>query len=75
MRLILATVLVVLAGAVGWFAGVRLGPAEDWSAPVDAVVTGSTESDPQPIRRVSQPVRVIVAQEPAVAPVEPTDLV
>lgn len=78
MRLILALVLVCLAGAVGWFAGVHVGPEigglAGGGAAVDATVTGSTEIDGPPIRRVPQPIRVIVAQQPEAVPAEPTDL-
>jgi len=80
MRLILALVLVVVAAAVGWFAGVGLGPDVERLLPsmgsdvVDTAVTGSTaETDGRPIRRVPQPIRVI-AQSETTTPDEPTDL-
>ena len=37
-------------------------------------VTGSTETEGPPIRRVPQPIRVIVAQDQTATPDEPTDL-
>jgi hypothetical protein len=79
MRLILAIVLVVVAGAVGWLAGAGIGPEVSRLLPssgadaVDTAVTGSTATEGPPIRRVPQPIRVIVAQDQP-APDEPTDL-
>lgn len=80
MRLILALLLVVVAGLVGWFAGVGLGPDVERLLPsmgsdaVDTAVTGSTaETEGRPIRRVPQPIRVI-AQSQTGIPDEPTDL-
>lgn len=81
MRLILALVLVLVAGLVGWFAGVGLGPDVERLLPsmgsdtVDTAVTGSTAAtEGPPIRRVPQPIRVILGQNEAVAPEAPTDL-
>lgn len=78
MRLILALVLMGLAGAVGWFAGVHVGPGTGTppggSVAIDTTVTGSTETEGPPIRRVPQPVRVIVAQQPEAVSDEPVDL-
>jgi len=75
MRLILGAVLVILAGATGWLVATRL-PAEDPATLFDGTMTSSTaEAADRPIRRVAQPVRVIVAQEMAPAtPDEPVDL-
>jgi tetratricopeptide (TPR) repeat protein len=79
MRLIAATVLVLLAGVVGWLAGVRLGPEVgglvDFSSPTDRIVTSAVEPDGKPIQRIPQPVQVVVAQDgAATAPDQPVDL-
>lgn len=73
MRLILAALFVVGAGAVGWFAGAQLGLVGDGRTPDEVVVTGSTEpataGTPAP-----QPVSVVApdggSAEAAPAPVE-----
>ena len=63
MRLIYGAVLLILAAAVGWLAATRL-PAPDPIAVVDAVSTSApAEADGGPIRRVPQPVHVIVAPD------------
>ncbi len=80
MRLILALVLVVVAGAVGWLAGAGIGPEVGRLLPpaakevVDSGVTGSTETEGRPIRRVPQPIRVIAQNQTPTTPAEPTDL-
>lgn len=75
MRLIVAVPLVLLAGVagvVGWSVGIRFDPP--WAMARDTVVTASTTAAPLPIRRVPQPVRVIVAQTPDAPSAVPTDL-
>jgi cellulose synthase operon protein C len=75
MRLILGAVLVLLAGAAGWLAATRL-PGHDPATALDGTVTSATvEESGQPIRHVDQPVRVIIAEDPAPATSdEPVDL-
>ncbi|HET7715973.1 MAG TPA: hypothetical protein VFK86_10130, partial [Bauldia sp.] len=78
MRLILAAPLAFLTGAVlavglvgrsGEIPGVP-GVSDAF----DIIATGSTMAEPNPIRRVPQPVKVIVAQSPAAPADAPTDL-
>ena len=75
MRLILAALLVFVAGVVGvvgWSGQIRIEPL--WAKALDTTVTGATTPGPTPIRRVPQPVKVIVAQAPEAPSTEPTDL-
>ena len=80
MRLILAVALVVVAGAVGWLAGAGIGPEVSRLLPSAAAMRSIRRSPARPrpratpIRRVPQPIRVIVAQNPTATPDEPTDL-
>ncbi|MBN9022932.1 MAG: hypothetical protein J0H08_12740, partial [Rhizobiales bacterium] len=68
MRLILAGLFVILAGAVGWVAGSSLGLIGDSDAMDRSSVTGSTPSPGSSAGGGDQPVRVIVAQNTAAPP-------
>ena len=76
MRLILAALFVVLAGAVGWLAGTHFGLVGDSDVPDRNVVTGSTSPTVTAPASDSPPVRVIVVQDTSSPPPadEPNDL-